>query len=684
MPATQPTESNDLARVGADDTGITEQEGPHQGNPSHAPKKEWPSSAKEELDRFKGIPVVGSLPWRTQYLVLAAVLALSVLSLLGLMATSRNAGVNPGVSNQAREAVRQVSTQVDVLSQGGVVDAAALVKAQEQGNSASRALGLSSEWERVSAALAGVSSLAETSRSFRQNAESARLALMQGVSKAQPLLNQAKNDGSAFSAEGLALAQTIGLYQTLATGLEDPGFTSEEQASIATLSTEILNAFAAFRQSQWATQDVALTRAWRELSATWAVVSPALEQSAGTMAKLQPLERNIASTKTALASFSQSVDNRMPGSSSGNSALLWFVGLVGLVSLGLLLWVAWKQHRWQILNIQAVGEQNEQAVLEMMEDLELIGNGDLTRRARVSESAIGTLADTINKTVDQLRRMIQMAKKTTAETLVASLRANEKVGLLIDGQRERLSVLEVNSQDLLRLIEAVSAGAHEAAVASGLAEQAQTTAISGHGAVSQSLDKMREARVRVDEALSRTQRLVASSNEIAGMALTLKEIAEQLEILGMQAAMQAAKAGDAGQGFKVVAKNVQDLASASEKRARNVSVLVETALSDLEALSASMSGASVMVEEGTGLTDMSYEAWQNVNEQLESLLGRVRSLRQKSNEQEQLAELLDKRTRNDLNQMAAAAVQTQEASDSIGHMYGSVQAVDQTVSRFKA
>lgn len=687
MPTQYPQEdSESMARVGTEEAGLPERDegSPVDVSPSRSSPPSGRSSAKEELSKFTGVPVVGGLPWRTQYLVLAGVLTLSLLGLIGLLAKGGDAPANPGAVVQAREAVKHINTQVELLAKGGMVDTATLAEAEKRGAAAAQPLGARAQWENVSKALAGIQPGVEGTSRLHQNAGRARQALEQGIAKASPLFERSQQEGLAWSPEGVGFAQVLGSYQALVSLLEVSSVDPEWEQRVGEAVARVNQGFEGFKASAMVSQDNSLNRAWRELSAAWGASSQALEAARNSSLQVIAAEPKAAEIKTAVAAFSQAVDGR--ASSGGSRSLLpaLLVGLVSLVSLALLLWVAWKQHRWQILSIQATSEQNDRAVLEMMEDLELIGSGDLTRRARVSDSPIGTLSDTINKTVEQLRKMIQTSKKSASETMQAAITASEATGVVIDEQRSRLSTLEGNSQDILKLIEAVSAGASEATVSASLAEQAQATAQAGHGAVYQSLDKMREAMTRVDEASSRTRRLVASSNEIAGMALTLKEIAEQLEILGMQAALQAAKAGEAGQGFKVVAKGVQELAEASGQRARNVSLLVGTALSDLEALSASMDSATQMVEESSSLTDVSHQAWQEVSHQLESLLGRVRSLREKSKDQEDLAELLDKRTRKELGQAESATRQTQEASEAIGRLFASVQSIEQAVSRFKA
>ena len=173
MPTVPPMEDPDnLARVGTEEAGFPEGGEPRQSNESasQAKKNAWPSSAKEELENFKGVPVVGGLPWRTQYLVLAGVLALSLLGLMGLLARGGDSGLNPGAVVQARESVKQITTQVDLLARGGVADPAILAEAQKRGATAAQPLGAGAEWDSLSKAVDALAPGVESSRQFQQSA----------------------------------------------------------------------------------------------------------------------------------------------------------------------------------------------------------------------------------------------------------------------------------------------------------------------------------------------------------------------------------------------------------------------------------------------------------------------------------------------------------------------------------
>ena len=683
-------ENADLARVGTESNELPEVpvgDDEKAGGSTDPQKGPWRSSAQEELGRFKGVPVVGTLPWKTQYLVLAGVLAISLIVLVGSVLSSgvSSGAASPAAVSQARGALQQAQMQVSVLARGQLPDAKALGMAREEGMAAARLAGAESAWQEVDQTLGALDPFVQSVSEVVESSTAARQTLQQAHERASAQLDRAFSDGSGQSNEAVMLARMIGHYQVLSELLL-PGPSVENRADrIQSTVASIGQGFQAFRNSPIAAQDSSVSRGWRELSAAWA--GSASQVTLVQEAFRQNTQRDAAATAAlgALASAGRALDTQVGSAQAGGSSFgAWIAAIVALVSFSLLVAVSRKQQRWQLLSVQASNEQHEQAILELMEDLDVLGGGDLTRRARVSTSPIGTLADSVNSTMDKIRQLVQACRRSHADVSSSALGANEAAGVVIATQKDQLSVLENNSQDLFRILENIGLASHETNLAHALAEQIRGVAMTGQGAVGQASDKIRQTKDRVDESASRAQRVVGSSREVSSTAIAQKEISEQLHILGMQAAIQAAKAGDSGQGFRVVAKGIQELAEASEERARNVMLLVETGLSDLEALASSMEGASRHLEDSGRLADVSHESWSAVSDQLRELVGRLSSMSEVSELQEGLASGLDKRTRQDLSRANQITRETQEASEAISKMVLSTQKMDQTISKLKA
>lgn len=637
----------------------------------------WHPSVTEQIERFKGVPIVGALPWRLQYLTLAAILALSMVVVVGGILSSKTQAP-AGAQQHAALSTLVRSEAVGALS-GGSVNADAIRSALSASASQPGPAALQDYRKDVEGWLEVESRRSEMGTHAQAVAEN----LSEGASQASSLWSEIRQEGLDSRPEAVNLARLIGEYRSLSVRMEGIASGHSRLLSTQTERVAVVDLFRGFRDSPLADQPSALNRAWRAASSAWAQSGPSLEALADDEVKRLAADRQAALSR--LMASDGRWSNGMSGQvESGVGGVTKTFAILAIISLVLLLAVAWKQQRWHILNARMVSEQVDQAVSAIVADLSPVGQGDLTRRARVSDLPIGVLAKTMNRTLDDLRHLVRVSKQTASETSAASRSASEATAVLVNRQRIRLEGLDEGGQAILRLIESVGAGATDAEFSKELADGAMEAVEAGRKAVIDSIDSIRDTQERVDEATSRAQRLVESSNEIAEIASVMREIAEQLEILGMQADLQASKAGEAGQGFRVVAKEVQALSEASGTRARNVSSLVETALSDLEALMASMGGASSGVKDGGRLADVIHDAWADVGGGLERLSSCVNSLHDRAEEQKELASFLDERTRKELGQVDEEAKSTKEAAEATKRLQVSVEALNEAVSKFKA
>jgi len=687
---------NNLPRVGTDSSGLplSESEAGEEGQKAPRRKgvgpgkedKKWSSSAQEELNKFKGVPVVGGLPWRTQYLIAVVVLALSVIALMGMGASKSNGGGASPAVMALREASQHIVAQAARSGSGQGINAEVLKAAVENGSKAAAATGEVNAWNPLKEDAGAVLARGEALGPVFASGLNAKNSLDQSLLKSAGVWAQIQQEGSAGTIEATALAQVLGSFRSIAAQLEGLSLGGPVSDRLAEDVAVINAGFAAFRSSPMMAQDSYLTRAWREAASAWGAAGPELERLQASQAAVNQRSISLAGvTEHALAlEKTLSAKERALVVRSSGGGWLWLPGLIALASLGLLVWVAWKQQRWQVLSTQAAEEQNDEALLALMEDIQGIGQGDLTARVRVSPLPVGTLGDTLNQAVEQLRRLVLAVRKAVDENKSIVWQASESSGVLIDSQRQRVNSLETNSQDILRLIETVVTVVAQSRQAKAVAEQAQNAALVGQSSITRSLERTSEIRDRVNEAASRTQRLVSSSNEIANIAESINGLSEQLGILSVQAALHAAKAGDGGRGFLIVAQEIEKLADAAGANARHVTALVETELSDLEALASSMHNASDGVDEGIRFTDSSNEAWREVGELLNELGKIVADLRENTLTQESIATVLDERTRGELTGLNRASQDAQNAAENIRKLVDSVQSMDATVSKVKA
>lgn len=691
MNTTDSKNDSDLARVSDSSEGISSEleSGKTRRHKKKAAKeaddKRWSSSAQEQLERFKGVPVVGGLPWRLQYIIAAAVLAVSVLALIALGSSGGSSGPSPALT-ASRMAAQHIVVQAGRAATGQAVNASILQQAMDQGTKATKALGEENAWRSLNEDAAALSQRAQQLGDVFALANSAHVSIEQALLKNPNIWQQIEQEGTIASKEAAALGQAMGAYRSINAQLQGILLGGPVSDRLAEDVQTVNNGFAAFRVSPLMGQDTYLTRAWRELASSWTTASPSLEKILAAQAAVNQRSVNVNSVAEHAMALEKTLaaKERASAGSGSRAGLLFVPALLALASLGLLLLIAWKQHRWQLLSSRYQQEQNDTAFLAFVEGLNGLGQGDLTARLPASTHSVGTIAESINQANDNLQRLVQGVKKALDQTKTEVWKANEATGMLIASQRQRALDLDSNSQSVLQLIELVGVVGLMARQSKALVDQVQSTAMLGQTSVSQLLEKISVSRERVDEASGRTQRLVKSSSEISGIAESVNSLSERLGVVGIQAALHAAKAGEAGRGFKIVADEIQKLSAEAGAGARHVTALVETELSDLEALAASVGSAQGALNESVRLSDSSNELWNQTRTQLNELLELLGALREQAQSQEQLATSLDTQTRSDLAKLDSSNQEAQGAADAMRSLVSSIQATDVAISKIKA
>ncbi|HEY9739394.1 MAG TPA: GAF domain-containing protein [Coleofasciculaceae cyanobacterium] len=260
------------------------------------------------------------------------------------------------------------------------------------------------------------------------------------------------------------------------------------------------------------------------------------------------------------------------------------------------------------LNVVSVQQQQQSEALRsqlisLVKDVEQVVKGDLTVRADVTEGEIGTVADFLNAVIENLRGIVTRVKLATTQ-VNASLGENEQaIRQLADAAfkqtEETTRILESVEQMTQSIQEVANSANHAAAVT----RTASATAQVGEKAMERTVQKILNLQETVAETAKKVKRLSESSQEISKVVSLINQIAVQTNLLALNAGIEASRAGEEGQGFAVVAKEVGQLAARSAAATRQIEQIVETIqIESTQAVEAMERGTTEVVE-GTHLVE---------------------------------------------------------------------------------
>lgn len=250
-----------------------------------------------------------------------------------------------------------------------------------------------------------------------------------------------------------------------------------------------------------------------------------------------------------------------------------------------------------------VNDANQAAILRLMNELQTVAEGDLTQEATVTEDITGAIADSVNYTVEELRSLVGNVQSTATRVAQTTSRVETTSTELLVTSTEQLREIRETGQSVLDMatrINEVSAQAQESA---SVARQSLQAAESGLTAVHDAIGGMNAIRDQIQETSKRIKRLGESSQEIGEITELIADITEQTNVLALNAAIQAASAGEAGRGFSVVAEEVQRLAERSGDATRQIATLVKTIQTDTQDAVAAMERSTQGVVQGARLSD---------------------------------------------------------------------------------
>ncbi|MDK2797544.1 MAG: twitching motility protein PilJ [Tepidiphilus sp.] len=266
---------------------------------------------------------------------------------------------------------------------------------------------------------------------------------------------------------------------------------------------------------------------------------------------------------------------------------------------------------------QRLEEENartQQAIMQLLNEISDLADGDLTIRATVTEDITGAIADSVNYAIEELASLVRRINDTAERITDSTEEARRISGELLEAaqtQTEKIEEADGIVQDMAHALHETAASAEGAAASAGRSLEASAK---GAQAVNETIEGMNRIRDQIQETAKRIKRLGESSQEIGEIVKLISDITDQTNVLALNAAIQAAAAGEAGRGFTVVAEEVQRLAERSAEATKQIAAIVKTIQADTQDAVGSMEAATREVVAGTALSDSAGAALEEISQ----------------------------------------------------------------------
>lgn len=359
------------------------------------------------------------------------------------------------------------------------------------------------------------------------------------------------------------------------------------------------------------------------------------------------------------------------------------LGVFALASLVLVGTVNVNEAKRRAAQSDQENKRNQEAILRLLNEMGDLAEGDLTVTASVTEDITGAIADSVNYTIDELRSLVAGINKTTEQVTQASLDAQAISSRLLEAAQKQFQEIEDTTASVLQMADSINEVSASAAESADVAQQSLQAAEKGTTAVQNSITGMNEIRDQIQETAKRIKRLGESSQEIGEIVELISDITEQTNVLALNAAIQAASAGEAGRGFTVVAEEVQRLAERSAEATKQIGAIVKTIQTDTLDAVAAMERSTQGVVEGTKLSDAAGQALTEIGQVSRSLSELIDTISTATRAQAESAGQVARNMRDIQNITTQTTEGTKKTAVSIGQLAELAAELKGSVAGFK-
>ena len=311
-------------------------------------------------------------------------------------------------------------------------------------------------------------------------------------------------------------------------------------------------------------------------------------------------------------------------------------------------------------------------------------DSDLSARAEVfSNDSLGQVAGSFNQMMDNLSTLVYQVRDASQQ-LVQQVQQVQQVSSDIDSEvAEGLQQSEMVAAAINEMGATVREVAQNCALASDKAQQANGTVQHGQQISSAAKAAIDQLSSDIDQATEVIQRLAADSEEIGGILDVIRGVAEQTNLLALNAAIEAARAGEQGRGFAVVADEVRSLAQKTQQSTEQIQAMIEKLQGGSRSAVEVMDKSQTRAGETLQQFDQQTEALEQIGEQIAGVNDMNHQVAAATEEQSSTVEEINQNVaaiQHRYQQTSSSASSLGDSSDQMEQLAGSLQ---QQVSRFK-